>query len=288
MSFIITTDSACDLTPELFREHNIVPMMMTHTIDGEDINDTMEAEDIIAFYNKMRAGKVSKTSQINMMEYVDFWTGFLNENKPILHITLGSAISGTYDNALRAVDLLKETHPEAKVYVLDSISASLGEGLLSLYAANMRAEGKSFEECIAWLEDHKHKAHAYYTTSDLTYLQRGGRVSKTVKNVAHLLGIQPILNLAPDGKLQVFEKARGDRATLNRFCEIIESIVENPEAQTLYVNHSDNFEKAKLYAETVKERLGFKDICYTLIGTTIGTHAGPGLVALYFLGKERF
>lgn len=287
MSFIIATDSAGDLSLELCRENNIIPIMMTHIIDGTDIKDTMETTDIMAFYNKMRAGKEPKTSQINMMEYVDFWTSLLEENMPILHITLGSAISGTYENGVRAAELMKESHPQAKIYVLDSISASLGQGSLCLYAANMRAEGKSFEETIAWLEENKHKAHAYYTTADLTYLHRGGRVSKTSKNVAHLLGIQPILNLAPDGKLQVFEKARGDRGTLNRFCSIIENLVENPEVQTLYISHSDNFEKAKLYGETLKEKLGFKDICYTFIGTTIGTHTGPGLVAVFFLGKNR-
>ncbi len=287
MSFIITTDSSSDLSLEMCRQKDIRPLMMTYTMDGEAITDTMEETDIIAFYNKIRADKEPKTSQINMMEYVDFWTPMLAESKQILHISLGSAISGTYENGLRASELIRESNPDAQIVVIDSISASMGVGMLTLIAAQLRDEGKTIEETAAWLNENKHKAHAYYTTSDLTYLYRGGRVSRTSKNFAHLLGIQPILNLAPNGSLQVFDKARGDRGTLNRFCAIVESIVKNPEKQTLYISHADNLEKAMIYGEAIKEKIGFKDVCYTFIGSTIGTHTGPGLVAVFFLGEER-
>ena len=287
MSFILTTDSSSDLSLEICREKNIIPLMMTYIIGGTEIKDTMEETDIIAFYNKMRAGKEPKTSQINTMEYVDFWTPMLKEGKPILHIALGSAISGTYENGVRARDMILETNPEAEIYVVDSISASLGLGMLSIIASDLRSEGTSVKECVEWLEINKHNAHAYYTTADLTYLHRGGRVSKTSKNVAHLLGIQPILNLAPDGKLQVFEKVRGDKGTLKRFCEIAKNLAIDPQKQTLYISHADNIEKAKIYGERLKDELGFKDVCYTYIGSTIGSHTGPALVSVFFFGKER-
>lgn len=287
MSFILTTDSSSDLSLEICREKNIIPLMMTYTIGGTEFKDTMEETDIIAFYNKMRAGKEPKTSQINAMEYVDFWTPMLKEGKPILHIALGSAISGTYENGVRARDMILETNPEAEIYVVDSISASLGLGMLSIIASDLRSEGKTAKECAEWLDTNKHNAHAYYTTADLTYLHRGGRVSKTSKNVAHLLGIQPILNLAPDGKLQVFEKVRGDKGTLKRFCEIAKNLAIDPQKQTLYISHADNIEKAKIYGERLKDELGFKDVCYTYIGSTIGSHTGPALVSVFFFGKER-
>ncbi len=287
MSFILTTDSSSDLSLQICKEKNIIPLMMTYTVNGEEIKDTMEETDIIAFYNKMRAGKETKTSQINAMEYVDFWTPLLSEGKPILHIALGSAISGTYENGVRAKNMILETNPDAEIYIVDSISASLGLGMLSILASDMRTEGKTAKECAQWLEENKHKAHAYYTTADLTYLHRGGRVSKTSKNVAHLLGIQPILNLAPDGKLQVFEKVRGDKATLKRFCEIAKNLAVDAQNQTLYISHADNIEKARLYGERLKEELGFKDVCYTYIGSTIGSHTGPALISVFFLGTER-
>jgi DegV family protein with EDD domain len=211
----------------------------------------------------------------------------VEENKPIIHITLGSGISGTYMNATLALEEFKSDHPEAEIYVVDSTLASTSYGMLAIKAAEMRDEGASAEECVKVLEDLKPRINAYYTTDDLSYLYRGGRVSKTGKILAHALGICPILNLDDKGCLKAFEKCRGKKNTFNRIKEIIKELMINPEDQILYISHSDIEDFAENYGEEIRRELGFKGYKTFYIGTTIGAHTGPGLIALFFVGKER-
>lgn len=286
--FRVTTDSGCDLPMSLCKEKGILPLQLQYTIDETAYTDTMEPEDCRRFYRQMREGKLPRTSQINPEQFLDFWTHlFAVSDLPIVHICMGSGISGTYQNGLLALELLKARKPEAKVLLIDSTLASVGYGMLALKAAALRDEGLSPEDCAKWLDARKIEINTYYTTGDLTYLYRSGRVSRAGMAVAHALNIWPILNLDRGGHLIVQEKARGKRRTVQRIHKIIDELCVDPAGQTLFICHSDIEDEAREFGEELKETFGFRDVYYTYIGCTIGTHAGPGLMAAFFFGKPR-
>lgn len=285
--FIVTTDSGCDLSMQFCREKGIIPVEMNYSLNGESKRDTMNQSDLRQFYDGMRNGDVPKTSQVTPNQYIEFWTPLLKEGLPIVHISLGSGISGTYANGVMAAQTLMEDYPGADIRVVDSTLASVGYGMLAIMAADMRDAGKSVSECEDYLNEIKSRINTYYTTGDLTYLYRSGRVSKTGMVIAHALNIWPILNLDLEGHLIVQSKERGRKNTVNRIHEIISSLCENPEEQTLYICHSDIPDEAHAFGEEIKEKFGFKDVFYTYIGTTIGSNCGPGLMAAFFIGKKR-
>lgn len=287
-AFRVATDSGCDLPMSLCREKNIFPLQLNYFIDDTPYIDTMEPADCHTFYEKMRAGLVPRTSQINPEQYIDFWEElWLQGTGPIVHISLGSGISGTFSSGLIARDMFLDSHPGAKIFVVDSTLASVGYGMLSLEAARLRDEGASAEECVRWLEEHKANVNTYYTTGDLTYLYRSGRVSRAGMTIAHALNIWPILRLDIEGHLLVSEKARGKKNTISRIHKIVDELCLNPSEQTLFICHSDIYDEAKAFGEELKAEFGFKDVYYTYIGCTIGTHSGPGLMAAFFFGKPR-
>lgn len=287
--FVISTDSGCDLSIELCKEKGIIPLFMNY-IDGENaVVDTMQQADIVKFYKRMEdEAKMFKTSAVNIQEAYDFLKSLLEYNKPIIHISLGSGISGTYNNFVAAKEMLDEKHPGNEIYLIDSTSASLGYGILVLEAAKMRDEGKNIIEVKEYLESVKRGINPYFTTNTLTYLARGGRVTKIASIFGNVLSIKPILRLDFDGHLLVHTKGHGKTNTYKKMLEAIKEQVENPENQTLYVSHSNAIESAVEFAEMVKKELGFKDIFYSYIGSIIGSHTGPGLIAVFFYGKNRF
>lgn len=285
--FVVTTDSGCDLSGEYCESLGIVPLKMCWTAGEENITDTMVPTELKAFYDGMRSGTEPKTSQVTPYQYIEFWTPLLERKLPIVHIALGSAISGTYANGVKAAEMMREEHPDCVIHVVDSTLASVGYGMLAINAAKMRDEGFTPEQCVAELERTKASVNTIYTTGDLTYLYRSGRVSRTGMVVAHALNIWPILRLNIEGTLLVTAKERGKKHTLDRINKIIEEAVLEPEKQTLYICHSDIPEEAHEFGESLKELFGFKDVFYTYIGTTIGSNCGPGLMAAFFTGKDR-
>lgn len=287
--FIISTDSGCDLSLELCKEKGIIPLFMNY-IDGENvIVDTMQQADIVKFYKRMEdEAKMFKTSAVNIQEAYDFLKSLLEYNKPVIHISLGGGISGTYNNFVTAKEMLDEKYPGHEIYLIDSTSASLGYGILVLEAAKMRDEGKSIIEVKEYLESVKRGINPYFTTNTLTYLARGGRVTKIASIFGNVLSIKPILRLDFDGHLLVHTKGHGKANTYKKMIEAIKEQVVNPKDQTLYVSHSNAIESAVEFAEMVKKELGFKDIFYSYIGSIIGSHTGPGLIAVFFHGKNRF
>ncbi|MBQ9993519.1 MAG: DegV family protein [Clostridia bacterium] len=286
-NFYITTDSGCDISYEMCKKFDIVPLFMEYIIDGTAHTDVMDDNKTREFYDSMRAGVSPMTTQINVPAFLEFWEPMLADNIPILHISLGSGISGTYNNAVEAAKTLEQSHPGTKIIVIDSTAASLGYGMMAIIVSQMRENGASVDECAAWLIDNRHKMNVFFTTSTLTYLHRGGRVSKTKAVLGTMLNIHPILHLNYDGCLRVFDSARGDSATLKRVIDNIGKTVISPETQTLYISHSDTLDKAKEFGEAVRKKYGFKDVCYTYIGSIIGTHTGPGLVAIFYFGGDR-
>ncbi len=285
--FLITTDSGCDLQIDYCNSRQIIPYYMHYTMDGSEQIDIMTEASIKEFYDKMRAGNCPTTTQVNPAEFVSFWEPLLAYGKPILHISLSAAISGTYSNALTAVDMLKSDHPDANIVVVNSTTASAGYGSMCSYAADMRDAGKSLEEIVAWLEKSKVSFNAYYTTPDLTYLQRGGRVSKTSAFFGGLLGINPILDLDAEGHLKVCGKVRGVQATYDKMVETIKARVIDPKNQTLFISHADCPDRAKILSDRLMKEVGFRDVFVSNIGVIIGSHTGPGLVATFFIGKSR-
>ena len=286
--FIVCTDSGCDLDISVLNENEIFAFPLKYELNGNIIDDTMKQEDCHKFYDGMREGDCPKTSQINPQQFMDFWKALVEENHlPIVHISLGSGVSGTYNNGVMAAEDIKEELPEAEIYVVDSTLCSVGYGMLALEAARMRDEGMEALECVEWLNANKGRINTWYTTDELKYLYRSGRVSKLGAIVGDVLNICPILNLDLEGHLIVQEKVRGLKKTLRRIYEIVDGLVENPEEQVVYVCHSDIPEQAMKWGEEIKEKYGFKEVCYTYIGPTIGSNCGPGLMALFFWGKER-
>ena len=286
-NFIICTDSGCDLPLHVLDENGIVPFRLQYEIDGVCYADTMLHEDCHKFYEQMRAGAVPKTSQINTQQFIDFWRPLLAQNLPIVHISLGSGVSGTYRNGCLAVEALKEENPEAEIFLIDSTLCSVGYGMLALKAAEMRGAGCTAQQCADWLNAHKCEVNTWYTTDELKYLYRSGRVSKFGAILGTTLNICPILNLDLEGHLLVQEKVRGLKPTIRRIHAIVGELAVTPEETVAYVCHSDIPEKAREFGEGIRSEFGFKEMRYTYIGPTIGSHCGPGLMAVFFWGKPR-
>jgi DegV family protein with EDD domain len=286
--FRLATDSGCDLPLELCEKREIAPLLMTYAIGDETFTDTMREDDARAFYEKMRAGALPHTSAVNPEQYLDFWEKlFAESDLPLVHLCMGSGISSTYQNGKLAREMFLESHPDAKLYVVDTLGASASYGMLAVVAADLRDRGKTAEECVSWIEANRTRANAYYTTGDLKWLYLGGRVSKTGMTIARAMNIWPILDLDAQGCLVAREKVRGKKQTIDRMCAIVKSRVEDAAHQTLYVCHADNAAEANDLAARLKKECGFADVSCSFIGSTIGTHTGPGLVTLFFLGKER-
>lgn len=286
-NFIITTDSGCDLSLNLCQNNNIIPIHLKYYNDEEVYTDTMKEEDSVVFYNKMRKGVVFRTSQINTEEFIEFFEPLLEQKLPIIHICMGSAISGTYNNGLVAVKTLKEKYPDCEIHFIDSTLASVGYGILSLKLAEFRENGKSVKECVKWVEENKSKINTYYTTSTLTYFARSGRLKSSSAVLGKILAVNPILKLDKAGALLICAKVIGKKAAINKIISNIAEKIINPREQTLYVSHSDIPEEAKSFGELVKNHFGFKKVVYTYIGSTIGAHAGPGVKTAFFFGKDR-
>lgn len=284
INYAITVDSGCDLSMEMCREKNIIPIFMEYLIDGETFTDRMEVSDIKVFYDKMRAGAVAKTTQINAHSFKEFFRPFVERGEKVVHISLSSGLSGTYSNACDAV---REMGWEDKVYVIDSLNASAACALLALEAARLRSEGVTAERCAGHLSEMRWFVNSVYTTDDLTYLCRGGRVSKFSAKMAGALNICPILDVDSKGCLRVSEKVRGLSATTKRFVEKIADLTIEPANQSIIIAHSDCQDKAKEIGTMLMKKCGFKSISYTYIGSIIGSHTGPGLVAVFFVGKQR-
>ncbi|MDD6994779.1 MAG: DegV family protein [Candidatus Borkfalkiaceae bacterium] len=284
--FIVTTDSGCDLPIELLNEREIIPIRLCYEMNGELVEDTMKAADCHEFYEKMRRGAVPKTSQINEAQFKDFFLALLKDKKPIIHISLGSAVSGTYKSAVAAAEELKK-ELGADILVLDSTLCSTGYGMLALKAAEMRDNGEEAAVCFDYLEKQKINVNTWYTTDELLYLRRSGRCSRAAALIGGVFKICPILNLDAAGHLIVQQRVRGYKQTIKRIFEIVKQTAVDAGGQTLYICHSDVPERAREFGEALKKEAGFKDVYYTYIGTIIGSNCGPGLVAAFYFGTPR-
>ena len=287
--FVIMTDSCCDLTDQMARELEleVVPLSLhmgehlyQNWLDGRDIG----FED---FYARIRAGEMATTSAVSVGEFEAVMRPILAQGKDILYIGFSSALSTTYQSAVIAADDLRAEFPDARIFVVDSLCASLGQGLLVYLAAKLREQGRSIEEVRDWAEENKlHMCHQF-TVDDLHFLKRGGRISATTAVVGSMLQIKPVLHVDNEGHLINIAKARGRQASLKALVDKMEKTVTDPTGQVVFISHGDCREDAQTVEKMVKERLGVKEVYINYVGPVIGAHSGPGTLALFYVGSER-
>lgn len=291
-NFIISCCSTADLSKEHFTNRNIHYICFHYYLDGkhyyDDLGESMSFE---AFYQAMVDGADTKTSQINVEEFIEYFEPFLKEGKDIFHVSLSSGISGANNSANLAKNVLQENYPDRKIYIIDSLNASSGFGLLMDKIADLRDEGKSIDEVYDWVEANKLKLNAWFFSTDLTFFIKGGRVSKTAGFVGGVLNICPLLKIDALGKLTTHQKVRTKKKAIKTIVEQMENCAENGLDYNgkCYISHSACYEDAKAVADLIEERFPKLNgkVLINNVGTTIGSHTGPGTVALFFWGKER-
>lgn len=284
--YIITTDTTADLTQEYLEAHEIGLMSLKYIIEDETYdweNPLPEHE----FYEKMRNGSMPTTSQVNPDEAKDVFKKYVEQGYDILHIAFSSGLSGTCASAKIAAEELMEKNPECKIVVVDSLCASLGEGLLVHKAVVMKEAGKELDEVAQWLEENKLYLCHNFTVDDLFHLHRGGRVSKATAILGTMINIKPVLHVDDEGHLVALNKVRGRKKSLNALVDRMEIQMRGFENHTIAISHGDCLEDAQYVAELIRTRYGIKDIMINYVGPTIGAHAGPGVVALFFMGQPR-
>lgn len=286
-TFIIHTDSACDLKPELLAEWGVPYTSLTFRFDGEKnefANGDMTAED---FYAKMRAGGVGKTAAVNSETFRKAFLKTLKEEKDILYLGFSSGLSTTYNSARLAAEELRGQFPDRKIITVDTLAASAGQGLLVYLALEKQKSGATIEETAAYIEGIKLNLCHWFTVDDLVYLKRGGRVSPTVAFVGNVLGIKPVLHVDNEGHLVNVSKVRGRKTAVVALAEKYGALANDLAGGTVYISHGDCMKDAEELASILKEKYGATVQIITDVGPVIGSHSGPGTLALFFVGKER-
>ena len=287
--FVILTDSSADLGADLVSQIGVQILPLSFTINQQTYHnypDNREMEPH-AFYEMLRQGQVATTSAVNVAQYTDALEPLLQAGKDVLILAFSSGLSTTYNSSRIAASDLLEKYPERKVYTVDTLCASLGQGLLVYLAAKEREKGKSIEEVRDWAEENKlHLCHQF-TVDDLHFLKRGGRISATTAVVGSMLQIKPVLHVDNEGHLINIAKARGRQASLKALVDKMEKTAIDPAHQMVFISHGDCLEDARTVEKMVKDRFGVKDVYINYVGPVIGAHSGPGTLALFYVGSER-
>lgn len=286
--YIISTDATSDMSAEYIEENNVNLIDMTYSFNGEEYTTrgekTLPLKD---FYYKCANEDVPKTSQVPVDTARKIFESYVKQGLDVFHLCFSSALSGTYQSCSIAANLVMEQYPEAKIVVVDSLSASGGHGLLLNYAVNRKKAGLSVEELGVDVESNiQHFCH-YFTVSDLNYLHKGGRVSKLSAVVGSALGIKPILHVSEEGKLIPIGKVRGRKQALIELADKMESKYVKNNGNPVYIFHGDSLEDAEFLASVIEKKFALKNIRIGEIGPIIGAHSGPGTIALFFYGKDR-
>ena len=286
--FIISTDATCDLPEDFITASNLAVIPMRFTINNEEYISKGERElSAKEFYQLVRQGAMPKTALISPEECEQHFEKYLSQGVDVLHIAFSSALSGSCNSAKIAAEQMSEKYPNQKIIVIDSLCASLGEGLYVYYAVQYKNSSMSIEETAKKLESIKQNLCHYFTVDDLHHLHRGGRVSKTTAVLGSVLGIKPILHVDEEGRLIPIGKVRGRKQSLNQLVEKMKAKSSGLENSIFFVSHGDCEEDAKYVSELVKKECGIKKYMIHDIGPVIGAHSGPGTVALFFLGQSR-
>lgn len=288
--YLIFTDSTCDLPAALVEEYGIAVLPMEFVLGGKSYLHYPDARNygFHEFYEQLRAGNLSKTSQVTYNTFSEYWEPVLQSGKDILYIAFSSALSGTYSAAELAAKDFAEKYPDRKIYAVDSRAASVGEGLLVYTAAKKKAEGMDIDALRDWvLENRDHLCH-WFTVDDLHHLKRGGRLSAMGAIIGTALGVKPVLHVDNEGRLIPMEKVRGRTKSLEKLVDHMQELCANPDGQHIFVGHGDSQQDAEYVASLIRDRFpAVADVTVTPIGPVIGSHSGPGTMAVFFFGTQK-
>ena len=286
MAYKIITDSCCDFTTSQYADLDLTMIPLTVEFRGEVTKDRND-DSLKVMYDGMRAGEGTRTSAANPQQWSEVIEPVLKQGFDALVMAFSSGLSTTYQSAVIASQELVEKYPERKIAVCDTLCASLGQGLLVWYACQKRDAGYSLEELTAWVEDNKlHLCH-WFTVDDLMHLKRGGRVSAATALVGTMLQIKPVLHVNDTGHLISVAKARGRKASIEALAKKVAELGEGYENETMFISHGDCLADAEHLANILKTTYGVKEVLINYVGAVIGSHSGPGTLALFFLGKHR-
>ena len=289
MPFVLLTDSSADLSAELVRDLDIQVLPLSFTIHNKNYYNYPDNRDMNPheFYIRLRHGEVATTSAMNVAQYTEVMEPFLQQGLDVLILAFSSGLSSTYQSSRLAAEELMEKYPQRKIFTVDTLCASMGQGLLVYLAARKRQGGASIEEVRDWTETRKLSICHQFTVDDLHFLKRGGRISGATALMGTMLNIKPVLHVDGTGRLVNIGKARGRQAALKALMDKMEQTAIDPHSQTVFISHGDCPEDAQTLAQMVRERFGVREIVINYIGPVIGAHSGPGTLALFYLGTER-
>ena len=286
LDYIILTDSGSDLTLEQAKELDISLIDLSLIVEDSEPKKNRDV-DVKEFYAILREKKSASTAAVNIGDFLAAMSEELEAGKDVLYLGFSSGLSSTYSAGYNAAQELTEKYPDRKIYTVDTLCASLGQGLLVYLAAKLRLEGKSIEEVRDFVEQNKLNLCHWFTVDDLFFLKRGGRVGAATAVVGTMLGIKPVMHVDNEGKLVKVTTARGRRASIDALAAKIGEQGINPADQTMFICHGDCIEDAEYLAEKIKSDYGVKEVVIGYTGVVIGSHSGPGTLALFFLGTER-
>jgi DegV family protein with EDD domain len=287
--YIIMTDSCCDMSAELAEELDLTVLPLSLQMEGATYRNYLDGREIgfKDFYARIRGGALATTSAVSVGQFEDAMRPILESGKDILCISFSSALSTTYQSATIAADSMREEFPDATIYVVDSLCASLGQGLFVYLCAQQKKAGKTLEEVYAYAEATKGSVCHRFTVDDLNHLKRGGRINAATALFGTMMSIKPVLHVDDQGRLINVGKARGRKASLLALVDRMEETAIDPKNQTVFISHGDCLEDAQFVADEIRRRFGTEDIRINYVGPVIGNHSGPGTMALFFLGSER-
>jgi DegV family protein with EDD domain len=288
MKTVILTDSCCDLPIDFVKENNIEVMPLRVNIKGKEIKDDLgQSIEYKAFYDMIREGEMPSTSQVNAYEFTEAFEKYSNQGYSIIYIGFSSALSGCVNSARIAKENVEGEISSADITIIDTKCASMGLGLVVYYAASMLKNGASKDEVVAWIEDNKLKVNHWFTVDDLNHLKRGGRVSSTAAIVGTMLNIKPILHVDDEGRLIPVSKVKGRKKSIKGLQESLKERIINPEEQTIFISHGDCLSEAEHLKDLILDEVQVKEVIINNVGPAVGSHSGPGTIALFFIGESR-
>ena len=288
MKTVILTDSCCDLPIDFVKENNIEVMPLRVNIKGKEIKDDLgQSIEYKAFYDMIREGEMPSTSQVNAYEFTEVFEKYSNQGYSIIYIGFSSALSGCVNSARIAKENVEGEISSADITIIDTKCASMGLGLVVYYAASMLKNGASKDEVVAWIEDNKLKVNHWFTVDDLNHLKRGGRVSSTAAIVGTMLNIKPILHVDDEGRLIPVSKVKGRKKSIKGLQESLKERIIKPEEQTVFISHGDCLSEAEHLKDLILDEVQVKEVIINNVGPAVGSHSGPGTIALFFIGESR-
>ena len=287
-NYIITTDTTTDLPEDYIKKHDLGIMSLTYTLEGTTYSKDNPL-DVKLFYEKMRNGSMPTTSQVNPENAKNIFLPYLKDGYDILHIAFSSGLSGSYNSTRIAAEELSEEFPDRKITIIDSLAASLGEGLLVHKAVMLKEQGADLDTVADWVEQNKLHIVHNFTVDDLFHLHRGGRVSKATAILGTMINVKPILHVDDEGHLIALSKVRGRKKSLQALVDSMEKQMGAYRSQNdiVFISHGDSLADAQYVADLVKQRFGIESFLINYVGPTIGAHSGPGPIALFYMGDYR-